>query len=486
MSLRPSRRDLLRLAAFSGAGGLIPNLLTGCGSSSDSKERDPDDPGWTEFDPNRPWWQQGNYASVDGEAEALDLEVTGSIPASLNGLYARNGSNAQSGHWFVGDGMIHGVRLEGGKALWYRRRFVKTTLYENPDDGGPSVPGEDRNQSNVSLVHHAGRMLSLGEVGFPYELSPEDLSTVGVYDFDGALTSAMTAHPKLDAVTGEMLMFGYGFAPPYLTYHLVSPSGELVKSEGIDIGGPAMMHDFAITESHVIFMDLPITFDIGLVESGIPYKWNDSYAARLGVMPRNGSNDDVVWFDIEPCYVFHVMNAYEKDGEVVLEAVRHPRLWVKGSSDFESDPSLWRWRMNVETGIVAEEQIDDVDMEFPQLDRRLVGRPYRYGYGLRLGREQGEGIPAVTDAIVEIDHQTGQRQIHELPAGQQSDEAIFIPENDKSAEREGWMLSYVYDHARQLTDLVILDASAITKKPVARVKLPFRVPFGFHGIWIPA
>lgn len=495
---RPLRRDMIQLAGLGAASTLAPPVLFGCGGDDAAPAGDAamtanDEPLEPPLRTDGPWWLQGNYGPVDGERETTELDVEGNIPAALNGMFARNGSNPQSGesrHWFMGDGMIHGLRIEGGKALSYRSRWVDTPQLrgEVPAEGAP--PTLEANDSNVSLVHHASRLLSLGETGLPYQLSTRDLSTNGVFDFDGKLTTPMTAHPKLDPSTGEMLMFGYSWTEPYLTYHLVDASGALVRSEAIDIPGPAMMHNFAVTESKVIFMDLPIIFQLDLAIAGadFPFLWDDEYGARMGVMPRGGGNDDVRWYDIDPCYVFHLNNAYDDGDAVVLEGARHAELWRNGANDFNSQPQLHRWRMDPATNSATEEQLDDLTIEFPQVDPRLVGKPYRYGYALRYdtspAAESGDDAPNTPSAIVKYDMRDASSAVIEFGEGQVPDERIFIPASDGGAEDEGYLVGFVYDRHRGASDFVIHDAQSMDSEPVARVKLPYRVPYGFHGTWI--
>ena len=221
-----------------------------------------------------PFWLSGNYAPVFDEITALDLPVTGSVPADLQGLYVRNGANPQSGwssHWFFGNGMLHGVRLEGGRAAWYRNRYVRTPLYEVDGDriAPESIADRTMSAANTHVVGHAGRIFALEEGAFPFEVDGE-LETLGCETWGGRLTTAFTAHPKLCPLTGELHFFGYGVFPPYLTYHVLDASGELVKSEPITVPGPTMMHDFMITSEHAIFMDLPVVIDLELAMRGEP------------------------------------------------------------------------------------------------------------------------------------------------------------------------------------------------------------------------
>jgi carotenoid cleavage dioxygenase len=506
MTRRLTRRDALKWGGFGAAALLHPAALGGCSSDSGggpsastggSGGADGGELGGAfeppTFDPAEPWWLQYDYAPVD-EREAMELTVEGAIPPELDGLYVRNGSNPLSGtsaHWFVGDGMLHGVRIQDGKALWYRNRYVQTEPlkagggYENV-----AIPEGGANASNVSVIEHAGHLLTLGEVGFPYEVDRE-LGTVGVYDFGGLLEGNFTAHPKLDAVTGEMLAFGYDFSPT-VRYHRIDPSGALVNTEVIELQGSAvMMHDFQITATHVVFMDLPIIFDLDMVSQGssFPFRWDGSNGARFGVMPREGTAADVKWFDVDSCYIFHTMNAFDhptRSDVIVLIAARHPPgLWATGPNDFDSQPMLTRYEIDLTAGTVTETRLDDRMTEFVQLDRRLVGRQNRYGYGVWLGDSDGMR-PGRFRGLLKFDLDFGTVTENELPAALEAAEPYFVPAGDGAGEDEGYLMTYVYDWARDKTDLYLFDASNLAAEPVAKVKLPYRVPFGFHGVWVPA
>jgi carotenoid cleavage dioxygenase len=436
-----------------------------------------------------PWWLQGNYAPVAHELTAHDLQVTGALPPELDGVYLRNGPNpmrAPSAHWFLGQGMVHGVRLRAGKAEWYRNRALRTPLLERAPRPGPPMLADTA--SNVALAYHARRLLSLGEQGLPYELSRADLSTLGACDFRGKLRTNMTAHPKIDPETGELLMFGYDFVKPYLTFHRVSADGELVESRAIDVPAPAMMHDFAITRRYVVFMDLPIVFrlDCALRGDAFPFRWDDRHRARIGVMARGGARE-VRWFEIDPCFVFHVMNAYEdgaSEGGLVLDAVRYPKLWDGASTMFDTLPALHRFGIDLARGSVHCEALDDRALEFPQIDPRRTGRPYRYGFALRLRASSGDS-PGGATGLLRYDHARGSVQARELAADERCDELVFVPASPHAGEDEGYLLGYVHAANANRSDLIVLDASDITAPAIARVHLPQRVPFGFHGLWVP-
>jgi carotenoid cleavage dioxygenase-like enzyme len=428
------------------------------------------------------FFQKDNYAPVTDELTAFDLPVDGAIPAELDGWYLRNGPNPRqaTAHWFTGDGMIHGVRIEGGRAAWYRNRWVRTDSFENDfplynADGSRNLRAS---RANTHVVNHAGKTLALVESSLPYQIS-NDLETLGAYDFGGKLVDSMTAHPKICPTTGELHFFGYGsIFEPYVTYHRADANGELTINRPLDVKAQTMMHDFALTAEHVIFMDLPIVFNLDIAITGegdMPYRWSDDYGARFGVMRRDDPFGPVRWFDIDPCYVFHVANAYDDGNSIVLQAVRYPELW-RDSGGFDTAGVLWSWTIDLKTGTVSERQLDDRAVEFPRIDDRLATLPARYA--VSVGDTSLLRYDLTSGAAIE--HAFGTA---EAPGG--PGEAVFVPSTAGPAdESSGWYLGYVYDPARDGSDLVIIDASDFAAQPVARIKLPHRVPYGFHGNWI--
>jgi carotenoid cleavage dioxygenase len=477
-----SRRAFIRGATLLASGALAPWLTSACGNGSSG-----DKAVELTVDPSRPWWLQNNFQPVFDELDIANLEVIGSIPSDLNGIYVRNGSNprnADNPHWFLGDGMLHGVRLENGRAVWYRNRYIRTELYNNKTSvlgGGP--PSEGNNNSNVSAVYHAGHLLTSGEVGFPYEIDPEDLSTIGAYDFNGMLSTSFTAHPKIDPATGHMHFFGYWFAPPYLTYHVADQTGALIHSEEVPVAAPTMIHSFAITDSDVIFWELPVLFDAtGMDVHGFPYLWDDSYGARIGIMPLGGPASEIKWVEIEPAYVFHELNAYREGDEVVIDVCRYDRMMDRERfGDFP--PHLHRWRVNTGGDALTfrDETIErTVQHEFPMHDRRHVGRSHQHGWFVEVsGAEETIDL----GAIAHVDYKSGRWRRWHPGVNRHCGEAFFVPGG--SGEGEGWLMTVVYDHARDASNLTILDALDIEKGPVAQVLMPRRIPYGFHGTWIP-
>lgn len=430
----------------------------------------------------KPFWLDGNFAPVFDEVTETELKVTGSIPPELCGRYFRNGANPPSGvsyDWFLACGMLHGVELKNGQATWYRNRYVKTPLLKEDTPSQETRAKLENSIANTHVVEHAGKILALAELSLPIEMT-DTLETVGPYTFDGKLNGTMTAHPKVCPITGEMLFFGYSMKPPFLTYHRVSKDGSLVQSEVIDVPGATMVHDFNITEQYAIFLDLPIVWDFAARASGgLGIRFDEDYGARLGVMPRNGTSKDVRWFDIDPCYVYHTLNAYESGDEVVLDGCRLVGYMTKDMVDVPL-PMLYQWRMNLKTGKVSERQMDDIGVDFPRVADDKIGQPYKYGFVAEFGTD----VPSCI-GYHKFDMATGARTSHILKDGQRGNEAVFVPAENATSEDDGYLMTYVHDPVENKSDLVILDASNMASDPVARVHLPVRVPAGFHGSWIP-
>ena len=432
----------------------------------------------------------GHYAPTPDELTAVELTVHGTLPSDLNGRYFRNGHNPKPGvtptHWFRGAGMVHGIRLANGHAEWYRNRWVKTPYL----DGVPFTGTElDVSPAATSIIFHGGRYLALQEANLPWEVTGE-LETVGPYDFGGKLTSAMTAHPKVDPQTGELHFFSYGPFAPYLVYHVAAASGELVRSTVIEGAGPSLMHDFAITREHAVFICAPVVFDEA-EQSGIPYRWHDDAPFRIGVLPRHEPNAAVTWFDIaDPATILHVANSYiDPAGRIVLESPRFDRAawetswkWWVGAPGYTETPGVGstfhRWILDPATGKATEEALDDLVTEFPAINDDHTGAPYRYSYALGF---PGAGLTGYH--TVKFDLRTGERLLYGHGYGRMPGEAVFAPAEGTSREDDGYLLTIVSDVLTDTSQLLVMDASDMTV--LATVDLPQRVPAGIHGHWIP-
>ena len=364
---------------------------------------------------------QGNFAPWRLEGTADDLEVIGAIPRDLNGTFYRNGPNPAYEprgryHWFDGDGMIHAITLRDGRAA-YRNRWVQSdglkeeraageALYPGLLELSPSEAPRFKVTANTNIVFHAGTLLALVESALPTQMAPDSLDTVGLYDFGGRLNGPMTAHPKMDPETGEMLFFGYSPFPPYLQYHVADRAGALVRSEVIDIAWPSMIHDFAITAEHVIFILCPLVFSLeNLATTGKLFSWEPERGTRIGVMPRRGGNADLRWFETEASYVFHPMNAYAEGEAIVLDVSRYNALrfmdreaWRQPSIGDDDAARLHRWRIDLRRGgSITSTPLDDTSGEFPRVDERRLGRKHRFGYLAATGPEDSGRAAGLVD-----------------------------------------------------------------------------------------
>jgi carotenoid cleavage dioxygenase len=478
-------------------------------------------------------------APVSAEVTATDLPVTGHLPEHLDGRYLRNGPNPvaevdpSTYHWFSGDAMVHGVALRDGKACWYRNRWVRTA-HVSAALGEPEPAGLNPRAGmlsvgpNTNVLTHAGQTLALVEGGGANYRLTEDLDTVGPCDFDGTLAGGFTAHPHRDPATGELHAVSYSFTRGRtVQYSVIDTQGRARRTVDIEVSGSPMMHDFSLTDKYVVIYDLPVTFDpvqvlptnvprwlglparlvmqslIGRVRipgpmttminrnrepmNRMPYRWDDSYPARIGVMPREGGNDDVRWFDIEPCYVYHPLNAYSesRDGAevLVLDVVRYSRMFdrdLRGPGD--SRPSLDRWTINLSTGAVTTECRDDRSQEFPRINETLLGGKHRFGYTLGFdGGYLNQGASDMTTSLYKHDYATGSGTVATLDPELLLGEMSFVPNPTTAAEDDGVLMGYGYHRGHDEGQLLVLDAQ--TLDPMATVHLPQRVPMGFHGNW---
>ncbi len=447
----------------------------------------------------------GNNKPVYDEITAAELEVIGEIPSDISGHFLRVGPNPyyvpdeSRYHIFDGDGMIHGVHISEGKAT-YRNRFVATAgLSKERAEGHWIYPGlnmfgdylakgempETKNTGNTAMVFHNGQLFAMMEGGTPYRITLPELETEGEHDFKGTLKHNFTAHPKVDTKTGEMMTFGYGISPPFLTYSVVDRSGEAVHTKEITIPKGVMMHDCAITERYTIFPDLPLVFDFESMMSGDGLvQWDPDNGCRIGIVPRLGGDDSIRWFDIEESFLFHVANAWEEGDVVVFQACRSDRGGIvtkEGSDVREQLGQLHEWRFNMVTGNVESKALDSgYYCDFPRIKDDLVGYRNRYIYAARF---RVQDMP-VFDGELKYDNETGKIQVHHFGDDCESGEAVFAPRIGSIQEDDGYVICFVYDASSGSSECHIIDAQNFEAPPVARIKIPQRVPHGFHASWV--
>jgi len=457
---------------------------------------------------------RNNMFPVDREIECATCDVAGEIPAGLRGHFVRNGPNQMfepvgKYHTFDGDGMLHGVEFLEGRVV-YRNRWIRSrglvaeialgrAVYPGLSDvlnfPDPSLVGDAgpiKNRANTHIIRHAGRLFALWEQGLPTEVTPE-LDTVGEWNFAGRLEGAMTAHPRIDPRTGELFFFSYNLFPPYLTYYVADAAGVLVHRVDLDLPAPVMMHDFLITERHAVFLDSPVVFDMNAVGTGDPLMaWRPENGTRIGVLPRRGGADEIRWFEVEPSHVQHFWNAWAEGDRIELTGCRYERVnfgLETEASDTEAGvetigaPAARYW-VDLASGAAGWEPIDDMIGEFGRVndDRTGVRTDCLYMPAFtRPGALAGD-----FDTIVKYDTASGKRHTWYAGDAGHVGEVVFAPAPNASAEDDGWLLTMSHDDERAVSEVLVLDARNVTSGPIVRVRLPHRVPFGFHANWFPA
>ena len=455
----------------------------------------------------------GRFAPTNQELDVAELEVEGSLPDGLVGAYLRNGPNEMfpplGSYTFPmeGDAMVHGVWFDGEGGARYRNRWVRTKgmaadiaaggdvfgglmtpafvdlaeLGPDPDPGWPF-----RLDPFINVVRHAGRLLTLSE-GLPgYEITP-DLGTVGRFDFGGKL-KGMCAHPRIDPVTGEMVLFAYDVEAPFLVWSIVGPDGTVTTGpnvvEGVDEG--YMIHDCTITERYLVLVIAPVVFDLdAMMSGGDVLSWKPDLGTRIACIPRDGGA--VQWLHTDPFFVWHFGNAYD-DGEDVIVDFSWWSLFSLGL-DASRTGAFTRACLTPGTGAVALHHLDELPSEFARIDDRRTGRRHRY---VTVSRKSGTTpglLSGEFDQLVRFDMATGESVVHvsDLVFGEVVHAArAGAAEGDGDPELDGWYLTFATDIGATASWLVIWDAATFPSDPVAKVRMPHRVPNGLHGNWMPA
>ena len=473
----------------------------------------------------------GEFAPLRAEHTAFDLPVTGTLPEQLTGRYLRNGPNPVADvdpdtyNWFTGDGMVHGIALDAGTARWYRSRWVdsEATTAALADRGIHRTPPDGAGRSflrgpgaNTNVIGFGGRTLALVEAGLGCAELGTELDTLDVCDFDGTVRDGFTAHPIEDPVTGELHAISYHFGlGDKVRYTVIGTDGRARRAVDVTVGGSPMMHAFSLTESSVIIYDLPVVFDarqatatvpgpfrplartalnaaVGRVRlphaltgrmprtgaGALPYRWDPSYPARVGVLPRDGSDADVRWIEVEPCYVYHPLNAFDRGGEVVIDLVVHQRTFDRDlHGPTEGRPALERWTLDPAAGTCRRAARWDREVEFPRGDERVTGRAHRTGWAVVT-----DGDQLFSGTIVRIGDD-GAAATRSFGPGTAAGEFVFVPRSATAPEGDGFVMGLVTDLAEGRSRLAVLDAQ--TLEDVAAVHLPQPVPPGFHGNWLP-
>ena len=444
----------------------------------------------------------GLYAPVAKETEGENLDVFGEIPRDLHGGFFRNGPNPKTPpegmhHWFDGDGMIHGVWFENGKAR-YRNRYVGTQdLKANGDGslGGIFEPARDaagrtvhyKDTANTDVVFFGGDLLALWYIsGQPVTVDAKTLETIRIESFGGELPRNVSAHSKVDPKTGEFVFFDYALYEPKMWTGTVSAAGALTHFQEIDLPGPRLPHDMGMTENYVILHDLPVIFSDSAIRNRLWQIHVADQPTRFGVVPRKGG--DPKWFDFPTSYIYHVINSWEEGDEVVMAACKMVPNGFKPDPKYgpyaamvdvlalRAQPFLWR--MNMKTGEGKEEQLDDKLSEFPVVNNDFSGQKTNYSYHVIFD----DCIEQRFSGLLKYDLSSGVSERHNFPEGVYGSEPAFAPRVGATEEDDGYLVTITAD-ANGQSEAHIIDARNFSAPPLARVKLPQRVPIGFHGIW---
>ncbi len=437
----------------------------------------------------------GIHRPMTEELTLTDLAVDGVLPPELDGRYVRIGPNAaaadpRSYHFFTGDGMLHGIRLAGGRACWYRNRWIRSTAVAKLRGFAPAPgPRHVFDTVNTSVLGHAGGGYALVEAGSTPVHFGEDLDEQRYDDFAGTLPGSFTAHPRRDPATGELHAICYEASDPKrVRYNVVDPVGRVRRSLVIPVAHGPLIHDCAITDRFVVVLDLPMTLSMRtiLAGHGFPYAWNPRHPARLGLLPREGAAADMIWLPLDPCFVFHAANAYDlPDGRLVLDVIAYDRMFAGRNDGPDALPrGFERWTVDPVAGSVDRRVIDADPQELPRIDERRSGRPYRYAYTLGLPAGRNEALVGEAP-LYRHDLETGTRRAHRFGAARVPGEFVFVPRSVDAAEDDGWLVGLVVEADGDATALEIIAAHAIEDPPVATVRIPHRIPPGIHGAWLP-
>lgn len=458
---------------------------------------------------------RGHFTPLTDELDISELEVIGKVPEDLNGAYFRNGPNrkfAAQGryHWYDGDGMIHAAYFRNGKVS-YKNRWVRTAplleemaagqalwegLREPPRKDRPDMPL--KNTSNTDVLFHNGKLLTMWYLaGGMYHVDPHTLETIGPASFEGAPELHASAHSKVDERTGELLFFDYGKESPYMHYGVVGRDGKLKHKIPVQLPGPRLPHDMAITENYAILHDFPLFYDEAALAVGRhKLKFDPELPSRFAVVPRYGTPEQIRWFEAKPTYMLHAANAWEEGDEVVMVGTpfRLPRdldgnidadRFVKMWSIMHRDFIYYEWRFNLKTGKTTEKLVDDVFCtEFPMINAQYQGYKTRYSYNVAMVRESY--MQPRFAGLIKYDLEQGVAQAWSEGRDFFYSEAPFAPADNPQSEDHGYLVSFTWNARDQRAELQIHDARQFGTGPIARVLLPHNVPPGFHSTWVTA
>jgi carotenoid cleavage dioxygenase-like enzyme len=464
-------------------------------------------------------YRSGAWRPQHQEFDAWNMESVGDLPDDLNGVYLRNTENPlfepiKRYHPFDGDAMLHSISFNNGE-VQYSNRFVRTDAFlaeqdtktslwagitEHPSTAianhgwGARTMMKDNASTDV-VVHGSKALASFYQCGELYQLDPISLTDKGKASWNGAFPpEGVSAHPKVDEHTGELLFFNYSTTAPFMKYGVVNSEGDLTNYQDIPLPGPRLPHDMAFTENWSILNDLPLYWDPKALKEGFySNTYNRDLPSRFALIPRHGSSNEIRWFEADPTFVLHWTNAYEDGDEVVLDGffqhnptasgVRRHTDALKGFETLDMnvlEARAHRWRFNLKTGNCSEEQMSDRCSEFPMINGMHAGRRHRYSYNAICAPNL-----FAFNGLIKHDLDTGKEETYEFEDGVFVSETIMAPRDNSAREDDGYLVTFSSDLIRDISDALIFDASDIAQGPICKIRLPERISSGTHATWAP-
>lgn len=465
-----------------------------------------------DIDAYRGW---AHPSRTESTIEGLEL-VEGHLPAGLNGTWYRCGADRQyppmdgEDIFIDGEGMMFMIRFDDGHVS-FRNRWVHTPRFELQARHRRSLFGRYRNRytadplaadtspgtANTNMLFHAGKLYALKEDDLPYEVDPDTLETLRQSDLDGQVSAvSLTAHHKVDWVTGELLTYSYqakGDSTTDFAIYIFDADGKKVNEVWFDAPWPGVVHDFAVTEEHIVVPFFPlVTPSIeGLKEGRHFYEYHPDKPTMVAVVPRYGKAEDVRWFEGPNTTAGHMLNAVT---EGTPEGTKvHLDLCLYNGNCFPFFPApdgsvhpavppiLTRMTFDLARNDRGYETrpIIPVPCEMPRTDDRWQGRDYTHGWVIVYRATDG------SSTLGHVNVKTGALDVWEHGQMISVQEPQFVPRAPDSREGDGWILSILNRLDKGHSEIAVFDALDMAKGPIARLHLPVRVRSSFHGVWVP-
>jgi all-trans-8'-apo-beta-carotenal 15,15'-oxygenase len=455
------------------------------------------------------WW--GGFQNLEREHGFEPLAVEGTIPEGLVGTFYRNGPGLlerfgqRSRHWFDTVAAVCAVRI-GPSGCEGAVKLLRTAGFEREERagerlfGGWDTPharpmremllGDVDNPAGTSVMLHRGRLLALCEGGQPLRLD-DDLESGARSGLDGLVTHGFSAHPH--RVVSREATYNFGIELGRRTvvrlYEMDDAGGQR-ELTSFAVDRPLLNHDFAVTDRHAVFLlapfrirMLPLLFRGKSVMEAV--EWLDQ-PAELVVIPLDDPSRHLR-IDIAPQLLEHVVNAYERAGEIVLDYTRYPDVasrerylsgLVRGEVAAPLGASVGRLSIDPRKRSVRESTLFDEAFELPTVAPADAASPYRHAYAVGFSTEEA-ARSSMFDCVARLDVERGEVRRHVGTPAQFFGEPLFVPTPPGS----GYVLTFVYDADAGRSHVAILDAAHLEDEPVARVLLGQAIPFGFHGLW---